>query len=231
MRSCAFGRHPRDRHLRDPRRDRRRDRPRRPGRPRRAQRGRQDHPAAIAAGRDEPDRGEVQRKRGLTSACSPRRRISTRRSWPRRTCDRRPPPAPPTSIGWPRSSRALERAGIGSPSRLRGAPAPVRDPGRLHARPAGRRGAVRSGVRPRRMDQAADGAVRRRADARGARPAGHRRPGPAAARRADQPPGPRRARMAGGAPAPPRGSLLVASHDRAFLDATVTRVWELRDRA
>ena len=27
------------------------------------------------------------------------------------------------------------------------------------------------------------------------------------------------------------GSLLVASHDRAFLDATVTRVWELRDRA
>ena len=27
-----------------------------------------------------------------------------------------------------------------------------------------------------------------------------------------------------------RGSLLVASHDRAFLDATVSRVWELRDR-
>ena len=27
-----------------------------------------------------------------------------------------------------------------------------------------------------------------------------------------------------------RGSLLVASHDRAFLDATVERVWELRDR-
>ena len=27
-----------------------------------------------------------------------------------------------------------------------------------------------------------------------------------------------------------RGSLLVASHDRAFLDATVGRVWELRDR-
>ena len=26
------------------------------------------------------------------------------------------------------------------------------------------------------------------------------------------------------------GSLLVASHDRAFLDATVTRVWEIRDR-
>ncbi|MFL5756664.1 MAG: ABC-F family ATP-binding cassette domain-containing protein [Chloroflexota bacterium] len=26
------------------------------------------------------------------------------------------------------------------------------------------------------------------------------------------------------------GSLLVASHDRAFLDATITRVWELRDR-
>jgi len=26
------------------------------------------------------------------------------------------------------------------------------------------------------------------------------------------------------------GSLLVASHDRAFLDATVTRVWEMRDR-
>src|SRR5215208_5425392 len=27
-----------------------------------------------------------------------------------------------------------------------------------------------------------------------------------------------------------RGSLLVASHDRAFLDGTVTRIWELRDR-
>ena len=27
-----------------------------------------------------------------------------------------------------------------------------------------------------------------------------------------------------------QGSLVVASHDRAFLDATVTRVWELRDR-
>src|SRR5206468_9525522 len=26
------------------------------------------------------------------------------------------------------------------------------------------------------------------------------------------------------------GSLLVASHDRAFLDATVNRIWELRDR-
>src|SRR4029078_11940193 len=26
------------------------------------------------------------------------------------------------------------------------------------------------------------------------------------------------------------GALLVASHDRAFLDATVTRIWELRDR-
>src|SRR5207249_9035564 len=26
------------------------------------------------------------------------------------------------------------------------------------------------------------------------------------------------------------GSLLVASHDRAFLDATVSRIWELRDR-
>ncbi|MEA2674631.1 MAG: ATP-binding cassette, subfamily er 3, partial [Chloroflexota bacterium] len=26
------------------------------------------------------------------------------------------------------------------------------------------------------------------------------------------------------------GSLLVASHDRAFLDASVTRIWELRDR-
>ena len=30
--------------------------------------------------------------------------------------------------------------------------------------------------------------------------------------------------------AAPAGSLLVASHDRAFLDATVTRIWELRDR-
>src|SRR5207244_2498833 len=28
-----------------------------------------------------------------------------------------------------------------------------------------------------------------------------------------------------------QGSLIVASHDRAFLDATVTRIWELRDRS
>ena len=36
--------------------------------------------------------------------------------------------------------------------------------------------------------------------------------------------------MAGGDARPPRGALLVASHDRAFLDNVVERVWELRDR-
>ena len=44
----------------------------------------------LAAGTDEPDRGTVSRKRNCPSACSPRRRTSTRLSWPRRSaCSRR----------------------------------------------------------------------------------------------------------------------------------------------
>ena len=125
---------------------------------------------------------------------------------------------------------ALERDGRVTETALRRPAAPLRRPGRLHPRPAGRLGAVRSRLRPGRVDQAADRAVRRRADAGGAGPPGHRGPRPAAARRAHQPPRPRRPRVARGPPARRTGSLLVASHDRAFLDATVTRVWELRDR-
>ena len=48
--------------------------------------------------------------------------------------------------------------------------------------------------------QAADGAVGRRADPRGARPTRHRRSGPAAPRRADEPPRHRRPRVDRGAP-------------------------------
>ena len=58
-----------------------------------------------------------------------------------------------------------------------------------------------------------------------------RRPRPAHARRADEPPRSRRPRVARGAPPPARRRRCSwRRHDRAFLDATVTRVWELRDR-
>ena len=71
----------------DPRRDRRRDRARRPDRPGRAERRRQDDAAAPRgrARRARPRRGRTA-SAGCRSGCSPRRRISTRRSWPRRTC-------------------------------------------------------------------------------------------------------------------------------------------------
>ncbi len=79
--------------------------------------------------------------------------------------------------------------------------------------------------------EAAVGAVRRRADAGGAGPAGHRRPGPAAARRADQPPRPRRARVARGAPAPTRRARCSSRRTTGPSSTRPsTRVWELRDR-
>ena len=157
----------------------------------------------LAAGRDEPDRGEV----------APQARADARAAGPggafRRGVHGRAGPAARPSAPARRTSSAMaerlaafERDGrVTEPAYAR-APARVRGPRRLHARPAGRCGAERPRVQPRRVGEAAVGAVRRRADAGVAGPAGHRRSGPAAARRADQPPRPRRARVAGGAPPP-----------------------------
>ena len=88
-----------------------RDRARRAGRARRARTA----PARRRCcgswpGRDEPDRGKVGRAaRPQRSGCSARRRTSTRRSWPRRTCGRRCATAPRTSSAWP-SELARARA-------------------------------------------------------------------------------------------------------------------------
>ena len=154
----------------------------------------------LASGRDEPDRGEVHRKRGLTLGllaqeahfdeafmASPDLRLAVRTGAAHldRMAER---------------LAAMERDGPRHRAGLRRAPPPVRGPRRLHARPAGRERADRSRLHARRVGQAAVRAVRRRADAGVAGPPGHRRSGPAAARRAHQPPRPRRARMARGAP-------------------------------
>ena len=158
----------------------------------------------LAAGRDEPDRGEVHRKRGLTLGllaqeahfdavfmASPDLRTAVRTGAAHldRMAER---------LAALRARRPGDRAG------LRRAPARVRGPRRLHPRPARRHGADRARLHPRRVGQAAVGPVGRRADAGVAGPPGHRRPGPAAARRTDEPPRPRRARVARGAPPPTR---------------------------
>ena len=149
----------------------------------------------------------------------------------RPTSGRRSAPARRTSSGWPRTLAALRARRPRRRARLRGPPARVRRPRRLHARPARRRGAERPRVR---------------AATNGRKP-------PAAMSGGEQ----TRASLARLVIADPdlllldeptnhldldalewledhlrkrRGSLLVASHDRAFLDATVTRIWELRDR-
>ena len=186
----------------------------------------------LAAGprRAGPRRGPAQ-ARPDASGCSPRRRTSTRRSWPRRTCAAPSGPAPPTSSGWPPSwPRSSATAGSTEP-RLRRPPAP----------------STRSSAATR----STSGSTRRcRASASRGTSGRSRRPRcPAASR-----PGPPLARLVIADPdlllldeptnhldldalewleehlRRRRGSLLVASHDRAFLDATVTRIWELRDR-
>ncbi len=158
----------------------------------------------LASGRDEPDLGEVHRKRGLTLGllaqeahfdeafmASPDLRLAVRTGAAHldRMAER---------------LAVMERAGTVTEPRLCGAPAPVRDPRRLHARPAGRERPDRARLHPRGVGQAAVRTVRRRADTGVAGPPGHRRSRPPAPRRADQPPRPRRARMARGAPPAPQ---------------------------
>jgi hypothetical protein len=107
------------------------------------------------------------------------------------------------------------------------------------ADPAGRR---RRGPRPARTlpvplpgaVQARRRPVGRRARAAGAAQADAGRGERARARRADQPPRRRDDRGAGGRPGRVRGHALLVSHDRRFLEAMATRVWEVdggpRDR-
>ena len=164
------------------------------------------------------------------SACSARRRTSTRRSWPRPTCGPRSGTGPPTWSGWPRSSAASSTA----------ATRPARDYADLQ-----HRFDILGGYT---LDQRVDEALSGLGFARDEwlRP-------PTALSGGQQ----TRAALARLVIADPdlllldeptnhldlgalewleehlrrrSGALLVASHDRAFLDATVTRVWELRDR-
>ena len=177
----------------------------------------------IAAGLDEPDGGEVPGSAACRSGCWPRRRTSTPRSWPRPTSARPSGPAQPTSRRWPRSSPRSSA----SSRRAEPAYADLQHGSRCSAAtPLDQR--VDEALSGLGFARSTSGTGRRRrcpaASRRGrARPARDRRPGPAAPRRADEPPRPRRPGVARGAPPAARGSLLVASHDRAFLDATVTR--------
>ena len=184
----------------------------------------------LAAGLDEPDRGSVQPQawpvaRAARPGVALRRGIhGGARPAHRRPGRRRPPRDDGRRARGVRTRRTRHRA------RVRRSPAPVRGAGRIHARPA--RGCRLSGLGFARDEWAkppsamSGGEQTRAALARLV----IARSGPAAARRADEPPRPRCPRMAGGAPAPAGRRAVVASHDRAFLDATVTRIWELRDR-
>ena len=183
-------------------------------------------------GVDEPDGGEVHRKRGLTHRAA-RPGVALRRGVHGRAGPpgRGPRGARRTSTTMAAELAALERERPGRGAGLRRPPARVRRPRRLHARPARRRGAVRP-----RLRRATSGPGRRPRCPAASRP-GRRSPGSSSPTRTCCCSTSRRTTStsarssgsrstSGGAAA----SLLVASHDRAFLDATVTRIWELRDR-
>ena len=157
----------------------------------------------------------------------PRRGVHGRAGPP----DRRPPRGGPPRDGWPTSSPPW-RPPAASPSRTTPSSSIAsRSSAATRSTSASMTRCPASGSRAERRRPVAGVALGRRADPRGAGPARDRRPGPPPPRRADEPPRPRRPGVARGAPpAAPRRRSLVASHDRAFLDATVTRVWELRDR-
>ena len=175
----------------------------------------------IAAGHDEPDAGEVHAKRGLTSGCSPRRRTSTRRSWPPRTFG-----------GGPHGAAHLERMAASSP---RWSTTAERRVGYAH---------LQHRVRPRsaatRSTCASRGAVRPGfARDEWARPPTAMSGGqqtraplarlviadPTCCCSTSRPTTSTSTRSSGSSStsAARAGALLVASHDRAFLDATVTR--------
>ena len=186
----------------------------------------------IAAGLDEPDRGTRRAQaRSVASACWPRKRISTRPSWRPPTSGRRSVTAPPHLERMEGELATLE----------------ARRPGRRAARTptsSDRFDVLGGYTLDLRVDEALSGLGFARDE--------WTRP-PTALSGGQQ----TRAALARLVVADPdlllldeptnhldlgalewledhlrrrAGSLLVASHDRAFLDATVSRVWELRDR-
>ena len=208
------GRAPRDRRLRHPRLGQRHARARRAGRPGGRQRCRQDDPP-----RDHRRSRGARRRRHRAwhatraSGCSPRRRTST-------AAFSSAPSVRAVVRGGAAEVEAMERelatmeaagAAAVAVARLCQPARALRGARRLSPRPACGGGPGGPGHRARALAPSACCALRRRADARGAGAPAGRRPGPAPARRADQPPrhrGPRVARGdAGAAPGQPAGGL------------------------
>ena len=186
----------------------------------------------LAAGRDEPDRGEVHRKRGLSLGllaqeahfdaafmAAPDLRTAVRTGAAHLERDGR--------ASWPRSSATAASASRPTPTSstefevLGGYTLDQRvDDGAVRARLR----AATSGPSRRRRCRAAS--------RRGPRWPGSSSPTRTCCCSTSRPTTSTSTRSSGSrsTSAGATGSLLVASHDRAFLDATVTRVWELRDR-
>ena len=202
-------RHPRDRHVRDPRRGQRGRRDRRAGRAWSGPNGAgKTTLLRIVAGVDEPDRGEVHRRRALTvGLLAQEAHFDEAFASAPGPADRRPARRGRRRGAWRRELRRLEEAGAA------GTPA--------YADLSHRFAAVDGWTLDQRVDEAlsglgftprrdrplAGGALRRPADPGRAGPPARGRPGPAPPRRADEPPGPRRDRVArggasGGAAAP-----------------------------
>ena len=222
-----------DRHVRHPRLDRRRRSRSATGsgssaRTAPARRRCCGSPPAV----DEPDGGEVAAE-ARPDARPARPGVALRRGVHGRA---RPPGGGPPRRRRTSSAMAAELAALEAAHRVdRARYAELQHrferPRRLHARPARRRGAVAgSGSAGRR------GRGRRRRCRAASRPAprwpGSSSPTPTCCSSTSRRTTSTSTRSSGSrsTSGAARGSLLVASHDRAFLDATVTRVWELRDR-
>ena len=160
----------------------------------------------LAAGRDEPDRGTVQRKRGLSIGllaqeshfdaafmAAPDLRTAVRTGAAHLERDGR-------RARGVRARRTGRRGGLRRPA------APVRGARRLHPGPARRRRPERARLQPGRVGPSRPTALSGGEQTRAALARlVIARSGPAAARRADQPPRPRRARVARGPPPPADG--------------------------
>ena len=155
----------------------------------------------LSSGRDEPDGGEVPRKRGLTHrAARPGGALRRGLHGRRRTSGRPSAPARRTSSGWPRRWPRSSATAAPVSTRTPTSSTSSRCWAATRSTSASTRRCRGLGFATRRVGEAAGGAVGRRADARRAGPPRDRRPGPAAARRAHEPPRPRRPRVARGAP-------------------------------
>ena len=185
--------------------------------------------------------GRTGPRRGRRQACGPslgllaQSPIWTRRSWLRPTCERAVRnPGRRIWTSWPTSWRPGARlTGSRRAAFTRSCSTASKSSAGTPSTSASTPRCPDSGLHPDVwIDSRRPVAFRRRADPGRAWLGWSSRIRAAHARRADQPPRPRRARMARGAPpAAGRGSARGESHDRAFLDATVARVRELRDRS